>query len=360
MNENRVRRLVDESITTFNLDLSGLTVLTEAATGYYVLTPIIAAIANANKVYAITRDSRYGSGQTVRDRTLDLARQWNLSDQIEIVFSKNDKRIGEADIVTNLGFVRPLDSPLLNQLKSTAVIPLMWETWEYRSEDIDLTECFRLGIPVLGTNEHHPLLETQRYIGPLALKLLFELDIEVYQSNILVVGSGDFGKYTLQSLKNAKATVHQIQAVDGETLSTDEVKSMLTECDAIVFVEHLCRDLLLGRGGQLTAQVLHELNPGIVIAHIAGSVNQQDIEEVGIPFRPNYIAPSGYMSVALDYLGPHPVINLHTAGLKVGELMARNRLSGADLASTIENCKTNEICQDFTILQKRKYQIPHL
>ena len=36
------------------------------------------------------------------------------------------------------------------------------------------------------------------------------------------------------------------------------------------------------------------------------------------------------MSVATDYLGPKPVIALHTAGLKVGEAMARTRLAGLD------------------------------
>jgi hypothetical protein len=34
------------------------------------------------------------------------------------------------------------------------------------------------------------------------------------------------------------------------------------------------------------------------------------------------------MSVATDYLGPKPLIGLHTAGLKVGETLARARIQG--------------------------------
>ena len=37
MNLQRVERLINQSIATFNLNLSGLTVLTEAATGFYML-----------------------------------------------------------------------------------------------------------------------------------------------------------------------------------------------------------------------------------------------------------------------------------------------------------------------------------
>jgi hypothetical protein len=34
------------------------------------------------------------------------------------------------------------------------------------------------------------------------------------------------------------------------------------------------------------------------------------------------------MTVTTDYLGPKPVIDLHAAGLKAGEVVARSRLAG--------------------------------
>jgi hypothetical protein len=49
------------------LDLSGLTILTEAATGAYCVTPVVAALANADQAYALTRPSGYGC---CRGRTL--------------------------------------------------------------------------------------------------------------------------------------------------------------------------------------------------------------------------------------------------------------------------------------------------
>src|SRR6266542_2647147 len=109
-NETRCRRLVEEAISNLKLNLSELTILTEAATGYYILTPMIASLAGAERVYALTRDSRFGSATAVATQTAALAEHWGVRDRIDVLFSREDVRIESADIVTNLGFVRPLDA----------------------------------------------------------------------------------------------------------------------------------------------------------------------------------------------------------------------------------------------------------
>ena len=75
----RARRLIDQAIAKLELNLSDLMVLTEAATGNFIYTPLIAAIAGAKQVLAITRDSRFGTAQTVRWQTMDLGESgaWN-------------------------------------------------------------------------------------------------------------------------------------------------------------------------------------------------------------------------------------------------------------------------------------------
>jgi len=327
-NEARCRRLIDEAINTLSLNLRGNIVLTEAATGYYALTSMIAALGGAEYVYALVKESRYGSTDNIANETMRLALSWGVKDKIEVLLSRDYDRIKQADIVTNLGFVRPLDSEMLHQLKPTVVIPLMRETWEHREEDLDLKECRRLGIPVLGTNEHQYILKTFRYIGYLAIKLLFKLDVEIFRSKVVVLGEGVFGDNTVQTLQHAGASVTQIQLNKGESLQAPVQKIKLSECDAIVIVEHNCHDLLIGKNGQITAKQLYELNQSVCIAHIAGGVNQGELEEVGIPFQPSCLASTGYMSVATDYLGPRPLIDLHTAGLKVGEMMAHAKKSG--------------------------------
>ena len=76
-------------------------------------------------MFALSKDSYYGSAQMVKERTRTLADQWSLTDRIEVLFTLKDERVGLVEIVTNLGFIRPLDAPFLQKLKPTVVIPLM-------------------------------------------------------------------------------------------------------------------------------------------------------------------------------------------------------------------------------------------
>ena len=50
-------RLIRRAIESVRLDLKGLRVLTEASVGYRRITPVIAALAGADDVYAVGRDS---------------------------------------------------------------------------------------------------------------------------------------------------------------------------------------------------------------------------------------------------------------------------------------------------------------
>ncbi len=340
-NINRCRRLIENAINRFDMDLSGLVVLTEAASGYYMLTCLIAALGRADRVLAVTKDSRFGKSTDIVKSTMELAARWQVDSQIEIIQSRFDTNVSQADIVTNLGVVRPLDKTFLGQLKSGAVVSLMWETWEWRPEELDLVECRKRNIPVLGTNEHHHHLNTFDYIGHIALKQLFECHIEIFNSNILVLGSDEFARNTARTLSSGGAKVHLLE-------KEEALESKIAELDAIVVVEHHSRDILLGSPATLSFQEMYKLNPGLVLVHICGKINIEELEASNLKLTPESVAPIGFMSVATDYLGPKPLIDLHTAGLKVGEVLARKRSRGKH-AFQIENEALNacEFAQGF-------------
>ena len=330
MNIKRIEKLIRDAIDTYNLDLSGLTVFTEAASGNYVVTPLIAALAGSDRVFAITQDSRHGKSADVRNFTLKLAQKWGVGDRIEVVSDKIPLILSQVDIVTNLGFVRPIDKNMIAHLKPTAVLPLMWETWEFREADLDLAECRRVGIMVLGTNEREVTLDLFTYVGYLAVKLAFELEIEIYRSKVVVIGSGVFGESSVKAFDKLDADVGYIDLSAGNSLETESAKSTLRDADLIVLVEHQSRVCLIDSAGQMAVDELLALSPYVSIVHIAGNINREEVDNASIPCVPQQSAAPGYMSIATDYLGPKPVITLHTAGLKVGEAMARARLAGLD------------------------------
>jgi hypothetical protein len=294
-NETRAVRLVRDVIRRTALNLTGLTVLTEVGTGPFVLTPIIAAMAGA-EVLAITRTSRYGTPDEVVGYARHLISQFGLGNQIDFISDTAASMTSKADIVTNLGFVRPIDRLFVNRLKSTAVISLMWAPWEFREADIDRSACADASIPIIGTNENHPDVRTYEYVGLLATKLLLEREVEILGARIAIIASDPFGSAIRTALHIA-----------------------IEDADAVVIAEHRDNRVLLD--GNTLADFLVRQRPEII--HICGCIDGLMKEK-----HPANNAPFGVMTVTTDYLGPKPVIDLHAAGLKAGEVVARSRLAG--------------------------------
>ena len=214
----RVERLVDEAIEAFDLDLRGLTVLTETASGPFVVTPLLAARAGA-AVVAVTRDSRFGTAAEVTAYTSQWARRLGVADAVDVHAGSALERAAEADVVTNLGFVRPIDTAFLARLRPGAVVSLMCEPWEARLQDVDVAACRAAGVPVLGTNESDPRLQTFRFVGMLALKLLLELEVEVLLSRVVLVSSEPFAGPIAQVLGEAGADLTLVDVTAGAELA---------------------------------------------------------------------------------------------------------------------------------------------
>jgi len=348
MNLNRIKKLIEQAISTFSLDLSGSIVLTEAASNYYAFTPLIAARAGAEQVLALTRDSNFGTVKDIQNRLMDLADQWQLGTNISVITNRRDDRIGQADIITNLGFVRPLDANFLNRLKKTAAISLMWETWEFRSNDLDLETCRQLNLALLGTNEHHPQLKIFNYIGYIALKLLMEADIEILFSHFIVLGSGEFAEQVTRTLKAVHAEVSHVNSKKKPSENRPKLLGLIERADAVIVVDHHHDNQLIGPDGLVKAETLSTINNGLTIIHICGNVDQADLVRNGISFWPSELAPAGYMSVATDYVGPKPLVDLHTAGLKVGECLYHSRKKGlAAYDAEMQVLATCDLAQGF-------------
>src|SRR5260221_12331363 len=88
LNSRRLIRLLNSVIDRCQLELTDRTVLTEAATGAYVVTPILAAMAGAN-VYALTLGTPYASAYEIYNTSLELATAAAITDRISFIYSKD-------------------------------------------------------------------------------------------------------------------------------------------------------------------------------------------------------------------------------------------------------------------------------
>jgi hypothetical protein len=209
----------------------------------------------------------------------------------------------------------------------------MWEVWEFRPDELDLEACRERGILVMGTNEHHPSLDLFRSIGFKACKLLFDAGFSIYSDKLLLIASGDYGSSIADFFVNNNVSFDRITFDDNIPphqkafmRSQRDITGALSEYDAIIIAELYHNVDVMSASGFIPTGLLKETNPLVQIIYICGAVNKDDLIKERLAIYPPDTSPFGHITASADYLGSKPVLELNTAGLKVGEIMARNRL----------------------------------
>lgn len=335
----RVARLIRESIEQLALDLTGIVVLTEAATGHYALTAPLAAAAGADMVFAVAGDSAWGTAADAASATRAAAEATGVTRNITVIDHAASDALGIADLVTNLGFVRPLDARRIGQLKPTAVVSLMCEPWEVRPSDVDVEACIERGIVVLGTNEHAPEWPVFSYSGPLAVRMLLDAGFEVLGTRVTILGRDSFASVIGKSLRAAGARVR----IDRQ-LTRTSTRTAASAADAIIVADYASTEVIVGPDGLVRTRDLLEVAPDAAIIQFAGAVDDADLRASGFPVWPDPVVPPRRMSRTFAALGPKPVIQLHAAGLRVGEAATRLRQAGISPGETIE-----AVCRDLPL-----------
>jgi hypothetical protein len=311
LDPRRLTRLMSAAIDRCGLDLSGLTVLTEAASGAYVVTPVLAAMAGAN-VYALAAGTAYASSEELRELTARLAGLAGAADRIQLVYSKDATIVGAADVVTNSGQVRPIEAEMVAYMKPSSVVPLMYESWEYRQTDVDLAACRARGIAVAGTNERHPSVDVFSFLGQMAVMQLHDAGIAVRGSEVLLLCDNDFAPFIRRDLENAGAHVTQSLRLTEDVVSP--------QCDAVLLVLHPGPRPAFD---DEDARLLSRKAPGAVLVQYWGDADRAALAAAEVPVWPLRAPAAGHMAILPSAVGPEPIIRLQAGGLKVGEVLAR-------------------------------------
>jgi hypothetical protein len=323
-NSKRLLSLIKKSITECNLQLDGLTVLTEAATGAYIVTPIIAAMAGAKKVYAITQDTRYGSAKEVQEQTVKLAQLGQVKDKIEFITAKTQDIVAQADIITNSGHVRPINAEMISWMNSDAVIGLMYEAWEFRPQDIDQLACQKKNIPIVGVNERHPAVDVFSFLGMMAIKQLLDAGIAVYNCDILLLCDNPFRTFIERGLLSAGAKVDTVENLTQASLEK-------TYDAIVVALQPQSYSVLSAEDAKLIANTWSEA----VVLQYWGDIERTAFIEHKIPLFPEQEPKLGHMGILPSEVGPEAIIRLQTGGLTAAEVVYRQRLFTSDNSQII-------------------------
>jgi hypothetical protein len=311
LSPTRLARLVQEGVARCRLDLTGRRVVTEAATGAYGSTCVLAAVAGAD-VTALARSSQYGDVAQVRHWVGELAQRCGVEHRLHVVEELSPSALGAADVVTNSGHLRPIDEAFLLQLRPGAVLPLMIESWEVGAGrvDLDVAAARRRGIAMAGTNERHPAVGVFDYLGVMAVTLLADAGVPVMGSNVLVLCDNPFADYLERTLRACGACVTVRPSATGlpRAAGTDAVLVALTPAP---------RPRL--EAPDLAA--IAERLPDAVVVQFFGDVDRAAAGALGVSCWPEPPPPHGHMGVLPSDIGPDPVVRLQAGGLKVAQVL---------------------------------------
>lgn len=322
------------AIDRLNLDLSGKIVLTEAATGAYIVTPVLAALAGA-EVYAFTRNTRYGTVNEVRGKTEELLAQFGNSElNVKVIDEITPEIIAKSDIITNAGHLRPLDSAKLQYAKTGAVIPLMYEAWEWRDADLDMEQCRRMGITVGATNERHPDVDVFNYLGDMALKMIFDAGLCPYKNRFVLICNNDFGPFIAKVLSKVCEALAVCDTRDNrskyEGLDIDwigdfpdvRIPGEYKGSEAVIFTAYPFDKSWIGDESMpIPVRKIKEAAPEAVLLRYAGDIDESYCS-TQVSVYPAHVH-SGHMGILPSAIGNDPIIRLQSGGLKVAELLLK-------------------------------------
>jgi hypothetical protein len=323
------------SVEEIDLNLNNKVVLTEAASGAYIVTPVLAAIAGA-KVFAFTRDTAYGSVQDIRKATLELAQKCGVENRVEVIDMITDEVLSQADVVTNSGHLRPLDTDKLSKLNSDAVISLMYEAWEFRPQDIDLTFLRSRGLRIGATNERHSDIDVFGYLGDMAVRLIQSSGSTPYRNRFVLLCNNDFGPFIAKTLSAVCDKLGVIDTAERkgayQNLNIDwlgsfpeiNIPESYRNSEAILLSAYPFTEQWIGdENAMVRSTIVREQFSNPKILRYIGDINETHLSENGISFFPPKVK-SGHMGVIPSDVGFDPVIRLQKGGLKVAELLIKN------------------------------------
>lgn len=331
----KVLNKIKKQIDALSLNLSGKILLTEAATGPYIVTSIIGALAGA-KVYAYAKDSRYGSAKEVFDINRKILEDLDPVIDINFIDKLESKVISKADIITNSGHLRPVNMDLLKHIKKGCVIPLMYESWELRDSDLDLKYCKDNGIPVGATNERHPDINVFSYLGNMAVRQIFDSGVCLYDNNFVLICNNQFGPYIAQTLGKLCKNLGVIDKKENRKNYEDrfewlsdfpeiKVTEKYKDCEAIIFTAYPFDNNWIGDETSVIPvdTLMNEFKDPFILRY-AGNIDTVASDEKGLKYFPGKVQ-SGHMGVLPSDIGFDPVIRLQSGGLKAGELMLQGQ-----------------------------------
>jgi len=331
--------MMQRRIEALGLNLQGRTVLTEAATGPYVVTALLAAMAGA-EVYAYAADNRHSSAAQALaelDACWDDPALTHLQSMVHPIPDLHPDVIRRANVITNSGNLRPLDRHKMAFAADDTVVPLMFESWEWRGDDLDIDYLRSRNIRVVATNERHPDVDVFGYLGEMAVQLAHRAGKALHNNRVVVVTNNPFGPYLVRTLSSLAAGTGVIDLGEnrgayagldvqwlGDFPRIDDL-GVFRDSVAVVVALYPFEQEWISESGPLHPAAVAGAFDVPVVLRFAGHLDVSSLDRHGIEFYPQQVAP-GHMGILPSALGWDPIIRLQAAGLRAAQAVLEGDL----------------------------------
>jgi hypothetical protein len=322
----RTLAIVHKQIALLDLDLSGLTVVVGAATGYEAAAATVAALANAARVVAIARiPHRHPSLTAAADATLAFAEYAKVSERVELTSRIDSRKWQDVDLITNCLQVGPISRSLIELLPPHAVVSLMAEPWELLPGVVDFDACDEAGIKVTAPNLSHPSIALLPEFARLCCALLDDAGVDQLAARLAVVCDTPCAPFLAYALRERGA---RVSVFSHPSLLTDNVWDVI-----IVAMRPSDRQSMdINSLGRVAGTSRHTL-----LVQLSGKIDRSAASYFGLRVWPPKRPTSGQPSLPLDILGADPVIRRLTGGLKAAEAAYRGAEMGGDSVGFLVN-----------------------
>jgi hypothetical protein len=304
--------LVRQQIAVHRLDLSEMTILVGAATGYRAAAATAAVLAGAKQVIAVCRGPRgHPAATDSAAATQALARAAGVFRGIEIVSHVDSKRWMDFDIIAHCPQIGPITRSVIELLSPDAVISLMAEPWELRPGVVDLQACAQSGIKVAAPDLSHPAVQLLPDLARLSCALLDRAGIEAMGANIAIISDTSCAPFIESALRERGAQAHSFAHPSLLFAAAwDAILVAMRPSDKPPMnINNLGR--------------IFECGPDAVLVQFSGEIDRSAVSYFGMKIWPEKKPNRGELGLPLDVLGPGPTVRKVTAGFKSAEIARR-------------------------------------
>jgi hypothetical protein len=326
----RLIRLIEQSIKDFKLDLTGYNVLLPAGLFEPALAPIMASLAGAADIYIPARDI-----ETV-NKTSFFVNELDLKSRINFIEKENPQILSKLNIVVKGEGTSYIDSEFISALNEDCVISIFPKNFDFtKAEGIDLDGCAKKEIPVIAVDPNDKNLMLNKYFAHLAIKRCFQANMDILNSRILLVGSGELMEATLSFLKTMGAVVYV--AYTDRPQDQLYILKHLHEVDAIIVTDYPQRtEVVIGNNGFIDIESLTDINPEVRIVHISGRMEINPLAYNRVFYTPEIITQNS-LNINANDIGLKALSDITAAVMKVAQNLikskSRSLLPGESLVS---------------------------